>query len=206
MSRKSNLLVKNTSMSLHDRFTQIQQKAKSVGEEDLIRKRHRLSLNMERRPELPSTLFMNQEYPSRECLRVPPPILARADDCMFSGIMRDIMRPVERVNIPVHERLALNRVPLVEERSSRRSRRRRGTKAKSRGSVKALKSDSNPTEINKPKNKNRTSKQRDAFPRKEHPVSKEDLDKQLDQFMSHTKQKRDEELSRVINKKQNNML
>jgi len=39
---------------------------------------------------------------------------------------------------------------------------------------------------------------RDPFPRKEHVYSKEDLDQQLDQFMSHTKQKRDEELNRVI--------
>lgn len=39
---------------------------------------------------------------------------------------------------------------------------------------------------------------RDLFPRKEHVYSKEDLDQQLDQFMSHTKQKRDEELNRVI--------
>jgi len=39
---------------------------------------------------------------------------------------------------------------------------------------------------------------RDQFPRKEQVISKEDLDQQLDQFMSHTKQKRDEELNRVI--------
>jgi len=39
---------------------------------------------------------------------------------------------------------------------------------------------------------------RDQFPRKDHVISKEDLDQQLDQFMSHTKQKRDEELNRVI--------
>lgn len=39
---------------------------------------------------------------------------------------------------------------------------------------------------------------RDQFPRKEQAISKEDLDQQLDQFMSHTKQKRDEELNRVI--------
>lgn len=39
---------------------------------------------------------------------------------------------------------------------------------------------------------------RDPFPRKEHVYSKEDLDQQLDQYMSHTKQKRDEELNRVI--------
>jgi len=39
---------------------------------------------------------------------------------------------------------------------------------------------------------------RDQFPRKDQVISKEDLDQQLDQFMSHTKQKRDEELNRVI--------
>lgn len=81
-ARKNNLLVKNTGMSLNDRyytwsivvsvctvirlnifscrFTQIQKKSKTVGDDELVRKHRMLSFNMERRPEVAASLLLNQ--------------------------------------------------------------------------------------------------------------------------------------------------
>ncbi|KAL5236283.1 hypothetical protein ACI65C_003693 [Semiaphis heraclei] len=203
-TRKNNLLVKNTGMSLNDRFTQIQKKSKSVVDDELVRKHRMLSFNMERRPEVAASLLLNQEFMNRDRLRVPlpPPLPPPRPDInkqMYNSIMHNMIRPIDRLGIPVHERLSIGRVPLVEDR--RRIRRRRGNKSKIRKSVKPnLNTNGNSTDntkISKSK-KRQISKQRDQFPRKEQVISKEDLDQQLDQFMSHTKQKRDEELNRVI--------
>ncbi|CAI6361083.1 unnamed protein product [Macrosiphum euphorbiae] len=204
-SRKNNLLVKNTGMSLNDRFTQIQKKSKTVVTDDeLVRKHRMLSFNMERRPEVAASLLLNQEFMNRERLRVPmppplPPPRPEINKQMYNNIMQNMIRPSDRLGVPVHERLSVGRVPLVEDR--RRIRRRRGAKTKIRQSVKSNLntngSSIGTTKVSKSK-KRQISKQRDQFPRKEQVISKEDLDQQLDQFMSHTKQKRDEELSRVI--------
>ncbi|KAL4107636.1 hypothetical protein QTP88_017955 [Uroleucon formosanum] len=202
-SRKSNLLVKNTGMSLNDRFTQIQKKSKLVGDDELMRKHRMLSFNMERRPEVAASLLLNQEFMNRERLRVPlppplPPPRPEINKQVYNSIMH-MIRPLDRLGVPVHERLSVGRVPLVEDR--RRIRRRRGPKTKIRESVKpnlnTNGSNISATKGSKSK-KRQILKQRDQFPRKEQVISKEDLDQQLDQFMSHTKQKRDEELNRVI--------
>lgn len=82
--RKNNLLVKNTGMSLNDRyennfhdghqciviilinfcllhrFTQIQQKSKTIGEDEIVRKHRVLSFGVERRPKVTSSLLMDQ--------------------------------------------------------------------------------------------------------------------------------------------------
>ncbi|XP_060876796.1 uncharacterized protein LOC132949756 isoform X2 [Metopolophium dirhodum] len=203
-SRKNNLLVKNTGMSLNDRFTQIQKKSKTVGDDELMRKHRMLSFNMERRPEVAASLLLNQEFMNRERLRVPlppplPPPRPEINKQMYNSIMHNMIRPLDRLGVPVHERLSVGRVPLVEDR--RRIRRRRGAKTKIRESVKpnlnTNGSNIGTTKVSKSK-KRQISKQRDQFPHKEQVISKEDLDQQLDQFMSHTKQKRDEELNRVI--------
>ncbi|NP_001233026.1 uncharacterized protein LOC100162433 [Acyrthosiphon pisum] len=203
-SRKNNLLVKNTGMSLNDRFTQIQKKSKTVGDDELVRKHRMLSFNMERRPEVAASLLLNQEFMNRERLRVPlppplPPPRPEINKQMYNSIMHNMIRPLDRLGVPVHERLSVGRVPLVEDR--RRIRRRRGAKTKIRESGKPNLnkngSSIGTTKVSKSK-KRQISKQRDQFPRKEQVISKEDLDQQLDQFMSHTKQKRDEELNRVI--------
>ncbi|XP_025423249.1 uncharacterized protein LOC112692712 [Sipha flava] len=203
--RKNNLLVKNTGMSLNDRFTQIQQKSKTIGEDEILRKHRILSFGVERRSKVAASLLMNQDYVNRDRLRVPfpplPPPRPEINNRMYNNLMHDMIRSTDRLGVPVHERLALGRVPVVEDR--RRIRRRRGLKNKVRESV-ALNvntdaSNANSTPVSRSRNKKRqTSKQRDPFPRKEHVYSKEDLDEELDQFMSHTKQKRDEELNRVI--------
>ncbi|XP_025207331.1 uncharacterized protein LOC112603116 [Melanaphis sacchari] len=202
--RKSNLLVKNTGMSLNDRFTQIQKKSKPAVEDELVRKHRILSFNMERRPEVAASLLLNQEFVNRERLRVPllPPLpLPRPEvnNRMYNSIMHNMIRSSDRLGIPVHERLSIGRVPPMEDR--RRIRRRRGPKTKIREAVK-LNVNTNGNNPGVPKvsksKKRQISKQRDQFPRKEQVFSKEDLDQQLDQFMSHTKQKRDEELNRVI--------
>ncbi|KAE9541143.1 hypothetical protein AGLY_004388 [Aphis glycines] len=202
--RKSNLLVKNTGMSLNDRFTQIQKKFKPVVEDELIRKHRILSFNMERRPEVAASLLMSQDFVNRERLRVPlppplPPPRTEINNRIYNSLMHDMIRSSDRVGIPVHERLTIGRPPLVEDR--RRIRRRRGPKTKIREPVKPnVNTNGNSQRIPKvsKSKKRQNSKQRDQFPRKDHVISKEDLDQQLDQFMSHTKQKRDEELNRVI--------
>ncbi|KAF0742410.1 ACYPI003585 protein [Aphis craccivora] len=202
--RKSNLLVKNTGMSLNDRFTQIQKKSKPIVEDELIRKHRILSFNMERRPEVAASLLMSQDFVNRERLRVPlppplPPPRTEINNRMYNSLMHDMIRSSDRVGIPVHERLTIGRPPLVEDR--RRIRRRRGPKNKIREPVKPnVNTNGNSQGIPKisKSKKRQNSKQRDQFPRKDHVISKEDLDQQLDQFMSHTKQKRDEELNRVI--------
>lgn len=65
-----------------------------------------------------------KEYASRERVRVPmpplPPPRPEIDSRMFNNMM--MMRPSERVGVPVHERLAFGRIPVVEDR--RRIRRR----------------------------------------------------------------------------------
>ncbi|VVC40853.1 Hypothetical protein CINCED_3A024252 [Cinara cedri] len=200
-SRKTNLLVKNTGMSLNDRFTRIQQKSKTIGEDELVRKPHMLSFNVERRPEVATSLLLNQEFVNRERLRVPlpplPPPRPEINNRIYSNIMHDMIRSSERLGVPIHDRLT--RVPIIEDR--RRIRRRRGLKMKVRESnklkVNEISSNANTTKTTKSK-KRQSSKQKDPFPRKEQVFSKEDLDQQLDQFMSHTKQKRDEELNKVI--------
>ncbi|XP_050057848.1 uncharacterized protein LOC114121831 isoform X1 [Aphis gossypii] len=202
--RKSNLLVKNTGMSLNDRFTQIQKKSKPVVEDEIIRKHRILSFNMERRPEVAASLLMSQDFVNRERLRVPlppplPPPRTEINNRMYNSLMHDMIRSSDRVGIPVHERLTIGRPPLVEDR--RRIRRRRGPKTKIREPVKPnVNTNGNSQRIPKvsKSKKRQNSKQRDQFPRKDQVISKEDLDQQLDQFMSHTKQKRDEELNRVI--------
>jgi len=203
-ARKNNLLVKNTGMSLNDRFTQIQKKSKPISDDELVRKHRILSFNMERRPEVAASLLLNQEFVGRERLRVPlppplPPPRPEINNRMYNTIMHDMIRSTDRLGIPVHERLTIGRVPVVEDR--RRIRRRRGPKTKAREPVK-LNVNTNGNIPGIPKvsksKKRQLSKQRDQFPRKEQVFSKEDLDQQLDQFMSHTKQKRDEELNRVI--------
>lgn len=202
--RKSNLLVKNTGMSLNDRFTQIQKKSKPIVEDELIRKHRILSFNMERRPEVAASLLMSQDFVNRERLRVPlppplPPPRTEINNRMYNSLMHDMIRSSDRVGIPVHERLTIGRPPLVEDR--RRIRRRRGPKTKTREPVKPnVNTNGNNQGIPKisKSKKRQNSKQRDQFPRKDQVISKEDLDQQLDQFMSHTKQKRDEELNRVI--------
>lgn len=192
-------------MSLNDRFTQIQHKSKIIGEDELARKHRMLSFNMERRPEVAASLMLNQDYISRERLRVPlpplPPPRPEIGNHIYNSVM--MIRPSERLGVPVHERLALgSRVPVVEDR--RRIRRRRGTKNRAQEpavvpNVNANGSNNTSTNNSRSRNrKKRSSKQKDPFPRKEHVYSKEDLDQQLDQFMSHTKQKRDEELNKVI--------
>ncbi|XP_050548913.1 uncharacterized protein LOC126910402 [Daktulosphaira vitifoliae] len=200
MSRKNNLLVKNTNMSLHDRFTQIQKKVKSAEGEELLKKRRTFPFLMEpeRRPEVASSLFMDTDYSPREFQRSPLlfPQRSKVGDRLYNSIVHDNLRPMERVNIPVHERLAFSRVPLVEER--RKPRRIRDTRINLRGSISELVNNKFNQPLNKQKNKRRPLKKRDAFSRKSGKISKEDLDQQLDQFMSHTKQKRDEELHRVI--------
>ncbi|XP_022174303.1 uncharacterized protein LOC111036554 [Myzus persicae] len=203
-ARKNNLLVKNTGMSLNDRFTQIQKKSKTVGDDELVRKHRMLSFNMERRPEVAASLLLNQEFMKRDRLRVPlppplPPPRPEINKQMYNSIMHNMIRPLDRLGVPVHERLSVGRVPLVEDR--RRIRRRRGPKTKVRESAKPnLNTNGSSTGSNKvsKSKKRQISKQRDQFPRKDQVISKEDLDQQLDQFMSHTKQKRDEELNRVI--------
>lgn len=202
--RKSNLLVKNTGMSLNDRFTQIQKKSKPIVEDELIRKHRILSFNMERRPEVAASLLMSQDFVNRERLRVPlppplPPPRTEINNRMYNSLMHDMIRSSDRVGIPIHERLTIGRPPLVEDR--RRIRRRRGPKTKTREPVKPnVNTNGNNQGIPKisKSKKRQNSKQRDQFPRKDQVISKEDLDQQLDQFMSHTKQKRDEELNRVI--------
>jgi len=49
-----------------------------------------------------------------------PPPRPEINSRMYNNIM--MMRPSERLGVPVHERLALGRVPIVEDR--RRIRRR----------------------------------------------------------------------------------
>lgn len=65
-----------------------------------------------------------QDYISRERLRVPlpplPPPRPEIGNHIFNSVM--MIRPSERLGVPVHERLALGRVPVVEDR--RRIRRR----------------------------------------------------------------------------------
>lgn len=191
-------------MSLNDRFTQIQKKSKPVVEDEIIRKHRILSFNMERRPEVAASLLMSQDFVNRERLRVPlppplPPPRTEINNRMYNSLMHDMIRSSDRVGIPVHERLTIGRPPLVEDR--RRIRRRRGPKTKIREPVKPnVNTNGNSQRIPKvsKSKKRQNSKQRDQFPRKDQVISKEDLDQQLDQFMSHTKQKRDEELNRVI--------
>lgn len=70
--------------------------------------------------------FFFKEYVSRERLRLPlpplPPPRPEINNRMYNSIMHDMMRSSERIGVPVHERLALGRVPVVEDR--RRIRRR----------------------------------------------------------------------------------
>lgn len=70
--------------------------------------------------------FFSKEYVSRERLRLPlpplPPPRSEINNRMYNSIMHDMMRSSERLGVPVHERLALGRVPVVEDR--RRIRRR----------------------------------------------------------------------------------
>lgn len=61
---------------------------------------------------------------TRERVRVPLPPLPPPRTEISSRLYNSarMMRPPERIGIPVHERLALGRVPVVEDR--RRIRRR----------------------------------------------------------------------------------
>lgn len=110
-----------------------------------------LSFNMERRPEVAASLLMNQvcftfllnfrihnyynfllnmllkEFANRERLRVPlppplPPPRPEINNRMYNSIMHDMLRSSDRLGIPVHDRLAVGRVPIKEDR--RRIRRR----------------------------------------------------------------------------------
>jgi len=63
----------------------------------------------------------------RERLRVPlppplPPPRPEIDNRMYNTIIHDMIRSTDRLGIPVHERLTIGRVPVVEDR--RRIRRR----------------------------------------------------------------------------------
>lgn len=70
-------------------------------------------------------LFL-KDYVNRERPRVPmpplPPPRPEINNRMYNSLMHDMIRSTERLGIPVHERLALNRVPVVEDR--RKIRRR----------------------------------------------------------------------------------
>lgn len=64
---------------------------------------------------------------NRERLRVPlppplPPPRPEINKQMYNSIMHNMIRPLDRLGVPVHERLSVGRVPLVEDR--RRIRRR----------------------------------------------------------------------------------
>lgn len=47
-------------MCILHRFTQIQHKSKTIGEDELVRKHRMLSFDMERRPEVAASLLLNQ--------------------------------------------------------------------------------------------------------------------------------------------------
>jgi len=64
---------------------------------------------------------------NRDRLRVPlppplPPPRTEINSQMYNSIMHNMIRPIDRLGVPVHERLSIGRVPLVEDR--RRIRRR----------------------------------------------------------------------------------
>jgi len=64
---------------------------------------------------------------NRERLRVPlppplPPPRPEINKQMYNSIMHNMIRQSDRLGVPVHERLSVGRVPLVEDR--RRIRRR----------------------------------------------------------------------------------
>lgn len=67
-----------------------------------------------------------QEYVNRERIRVPLPPLplprSEINNRMYNSFMQNMIRSTERLGVPVHERLALGRVPVVEDR--RRIRRK----------------------------------------------------------------------------------
>lgn len=66
-----------------------------------------------------------KEFPSRDLLRLPMPLLPRPEvnDRMYNSIMHDMLRSSERLSVPVHERLSLSRVPPMAE-DRRRFRRK----------------------------------------------------------------------------------
>jgi len=51
-----------------------------------------------------------------------PPPRPEINKQMYNNIMQNMIRPPDRLGVPVHERLSVGRVPLVEDR--RRIRRR----------------------------------------------------------------------------------
>jgi len=64
---------------------------------------------------------------NRERLRVPiplplPPPRPEINNRMYNSLMQNMIRSSNRLGVPVHERLSVGRVPLVEDR--RRVRRR----------------------------------------------------------------------------------
>jgi len=68
-----------------------------------------------------------KEFMNRERLRVPlppplPPPRPEINKQVYNSIMHNMIRPLDRLGVPVHERLSVGRVPLVEDR--RRIRRR----------------------------------------------------------------------------------
>jgi len=73
--------------------------------------------------------FFFKEYINRERLRIPlppplPPPRPEINNHIYSGIMHDMIRSSERLGIPIHDRLALGRVPIVEDRRRIRKRSR----------------------------------------------------------------------------------
>jgi len=71
-------------------------------------------------------LFL-KEFMNRDRLRVPlppplPPPRPEINNQMYNSIMHNMIRLLDRLGVPVHERLSVGRVPLVEDR--RRIRRR----------------------------------------------------------------------------------
>jgi len=53
-----------------------------------------------------------------------PPPRPEINNHIYSGIMHDMIRSSERLGIPIHDRLALGRVPIVEDRRRIRKRSR----------------------------------------------------------------------------------